>query len=429
MRTHPPRRGFSLVELVIAMAIGAVVVAGATALMLSQQRNFQSTSGDRALQEAARIALGRVSEDLRQAGFGVDPALVFDFGNMTNVRMDRAAKGATFDVASADQACTDTPVACRDSTLIPDEISFLSRDPGFGPHPLLAGVNAASTELKIFGPVKTTLGIGQLLQVLCYGGTMTWAYVQVSGATTTDAKGDVTVPILAGTTAFPNQNSSLDEGCFSSVASYLPTGKIDPDSVTSAAKVFKVDRFRYFVQRYDDAGAVKGWGTAGARPYLMLDQGLKDGPLPGGAAILSVVAPDVEDLQLAYIFPNAAADQLVGATAGTALAASDKGIDLAPPSPSPAFSDDPAAPTRLTHHPGNIRGVRVILVVRTPSADPRIPGDPVPAAGNRAAAPRTDGFRRLLVETTVPVRNLGMLAPYYPSYDLAGATQLNAGGG
>ena len=424
MNAHPPRRGFSLVELMVAMAIGAVVVAGAAALMLGQQRHFQSTSSDRALQEAARIALGRLGEDLRQAGFGVDPALVFDFGDMANVRMDRAAKGAAFSVTSADPKCTATPVACRDSTAGPDEISFLSRDPLFGPHPLMVAATSGSATLKIAGPVKTTLAVGQVLQVLCYTGSMTWAYVQVAGPTITDGSGDVTIPIAPGATTFPRQNGSLDEGCYSATAIRV-AGKLDPDSLVGAAKVFKVDRFRYYIQSYDDAGAPKAWGTAGARPYLMLDQGLSDADGP----IQSVVAPDVEDLQVAYIFPNAAADRLVGATAGTALAAGATGIDLVPPSPTPAFSDDPAAPTRLTHHPGNIRGVQVSLVIRAPAIDPRISGDPIPAAGNRAAVVRNDGFRRVLVETTVSVRNLGMLAPYYPSYDLAGATQINAGGG
>ena len=425
MRSPRSMRGFSLVELVISMGIGAVVVAGATALMLSQQRNFQSSSSDRAIQETARIALGRMGEDLRQAGFGVDPALVFDFGEMAAVRIDRAAKGAAFAAATADDNCKTKPVECRDSTTAADELSFLSRDPLFGPHPLLAPLTAGASSLKMAGPVKATLLVGQILQVLCYTGTMTWAYVQVSGKPTVDGSGDVTVPISAGSTSvFPTQNGSLGETCFSSATSRVG-GVLDADSFVSAAKVFKVDRYRYYVTAYDASGAQKAPGTAGTRPYLMLDQGLSDDT----GRVLSVVAPDVEDLQLAYLFPNAAADQLVGATAGTALAAGATGIDLAPPSPTPAFSDDPGAPTRLTHHPGNIRGVRVSLVVRSPAADARVAGDPVPAAANRAALPRTDGFRRLLVETTIAVRNLGMLAPYYPSYDPAGATQLNVGGG
>ncbi len=425
------RRGYSLIELMVAIGISLVVIAGALLLLRGQERSFQVTSGDRYLQEASRVALGHLGRNLSRAGFGVDPALAFDFGPMNAVRMDRAYQGQTFSTSSAPTgAGAACGALCRDSTAGPDEIVFRSRDPAFGPHPLTVAATSASVALTFAGPVRSPLLPGQILQVACYSGTMTWAYVQVSAASTAHADGTVTVPIAAGTTTFPRQNAWLDDPCFGGVAT-MAGGAPTTASLATAAEVFKVDQFHYFIRTYDAAGAEQPWGTPGARPWLMLDQGLTDA---GGNLVTSTVAPDVEDLQLAYVFPADAATPLVGATAGVAITDDDAGVNLAPASGCPAYSDPADAATRSNHHPGNIGAVRVSVVIRSATADPALAGETtVPAAGNRAALAGEPGFRRLVVETTVDVRNLGALAPYYPSYGTypaaSGSRQLNVGGG
>ena len=182
-RNRDDARGFSLIEMLVALGVGAIVIAGAIALMISTQRHFESTSKDRYLQETARVALGHLSNNLRMAGFGVDPALAFDFGQLATARMDRALGGATFSTTAypSDSGASCTSL-CRDSTSAPDEIVFYSRDPSFGPHPLTVAPAAGSTSLTVAGQVNVQTG--QILQVVCYTGAMTWAYVQVSGAPT-----------------------------------------------------------------------------------------------------------------------------------------------------------------------------------------------------------------------------------------------------
>lgn len=408
-------RGFTLVELLVGVAVGAIVVGAAVALLSAQQRSFRSSSDDRALQETARVALSRLSADLRVAGFGVDPALAFDFGAQAAVRMNRGLPGSTF--ASASLAC-DTPVSCRDSITGSDEVVFLSRDPLFG-HVLRAAALTTSNTLSISGPLNVPLLAGQILQVMCYSGAQTWAYVQVSADVAASTDKTVSVPIEASTTSdFPRQNGNFADSCFSTVAkdedapATPPPGwqaGMTPDSIAAAAKVFKVDRYRYFVRRFT------------GRPYLMLDRGL------GGAA--DVIAPDVEDLQLAYLLPAAAADRVVGAAEGTAIAADETGFELQPAAGVPAYGDDLADLTLQTHHPGNIRGVRVALVVRSPEPlQTRIDTDRVPAAGNRPEVAGDPGYLRLRVETTVSTPNMDARAPYFPMYG-ALAEQQNVGGG
>jgi len=65
---RPPtrtRRGFSLVEIITALTILAVIGAAMTKMMLSQTRNFQYDSGGRRSRTAARSAMNILITDLR----------------------------------------------------------------------------------------------------------------------------------------------------------------------------------------------------------------------------------------------------------------------------------------------------------------------------------------------------------------------------
>jgi type IV pilus assembly protein PilW len=434
--THASR-GFSLVELMVALVVSLIVIAGAISLMVGQQRAFETTSADRYQQEIARVVLSHVGGNLRNAGFGVDPALAFDLGPMNNVRMDRAPGGQLFSTTSYPVAGGGGCVGlCRDSTNGPDEIVFFSRDPSFGPHPLTVGVTAASNRLTIAlvpGQTNVAVQTGQVLQIACYTGSMSWAYVTVSGAPTANGDGTASIPITnLGSTNFPNQTAFLADTCFTATATVALVGgvfTVTPASLLTAAEVMKVDRYHYYVQAYDPNGNVRAFGNPNARPYLMFDQGLRDG---GGNLVTSVVSPDVEDLQFEYIFPFDAVTPLVGATAGVALATDDTGLNLAPAAGCPAFSDATTSASRLNHHPGNIGAVRLGLVARSQTSDPTQTDPTVPAAGNRAVVNGPTGYTRFFIETTVAVPNLSAQAPYFPTWgttSAAGTRTLNVGGG
>lgn len=397
-------RGFSLVELLVGVAVSTIVVATGVALLLGTQRLFVTGTADRAMQETARVALDEVLRNLRVAGYGLEPTFAFDFGQ-ANTIMDRVPAGTQ--VRFGGYGCA-TPVTCRDSIAGPDELVFYARDPTFSKD-LTGAVGAAS--LTLTGPAPT-LGRGQILQVMCYGvgGQWLWAYVTVD---TFDASNPAQVQVTLQASPglandFPYQNALLSgQACFGS----------------GLRRAFKIDRYRYFVAAVDTAGAQQAWGTVGTRPFLMLDRGLPGGP--------SVVAPDVEDLQVSYVFPLADAStgaQLVGTTAGTAVTADASGIDLAPALGIPAFSTPGIDPIRTSHHPANIRAVRVAITVRSERLDPKVLDATVPAALNRPSVAGEAGYRRMVFESTSNVHNLEIRLPLFPTYDPAG-TSGNFGGG
>jgi len=388
-------RGFTLIEMAVTIALSAIVLAGAVVLVTATQRMLTTGAGDRAMQETARVALGELTAGIRSAGYGLEPNFAVDFGQATT-NMDRLPAGQ--DVRFGGFAC-DGNVTCRDSVAGPDEIVFYTRDPTWmrelnGP--------AAAGSIKLAGDLSA-LSPGQILQLMCYGvgNQWQWAFVTVSKVTT--SSGTVEFEENTGLpNDFPHQNTLAAGTCFAS----------------GQRRAFKIDRYRYYVAAFDDAGAARAWGTPGARPYLMLDQGLKDGDNP----IVNVIAADVEDLQVAYVFPLAgttATAQLVGATGGTRLAQSADGIDLVPDSTIgiPRLSTPTQDPTRTTHHPANLRAIRVAVTVRSQLQDPSIDDAAVPAMFNRPAIPAEAGYRRLVFESATDLPNMDIRLPVFPIYD------------
>ena len=410
------RRGFTLVELLVGITVSLVAIAGALLMLQGQKRSFQLSSADRSLQETGRMALDAMSRDLRMAGYGTDPAMVFDFGQMTSVPMDRAPQGTGKTVTFGGSASGDTGfpcsalVSCRDSASGPDELAFQYRNPYFN-HQILAVPSTSS--IQIAGPLRQPIRAGQVLQAVCMSGDMVWAYVRAASEVPASDGTTVLVPLESGVDLdYPHQNATLANTCFA----------------TGMARLLEMERVRYFVQSYAPDGQVVAWNTAGSRPYLMADRGLRDA---GGTPLLDVVAPDVEDLQVAYVFPLAAVEaQVAGATPGTQLVDGTLGIDITPDSGLvPTYAAARLSAVRATHYPANVRAVRASIVVRSPNPDTER-GDPaLPAIGNRPAVTASDPlYRRSVFETSVALPNMEARAPFFPAVDPA-STLLNVGGG
>jgi len=408
--------GFTLLELMISLVVVLFFTIGAMALLKQQQRSFQNTASDRALQETARAALSHMGENLRRAGYGIEPVLAFDFGPLN--------------IPTATPIVTQSSgVSCRDG-IGPngsDELVFYSRDPSFGRPLTAAPVGGA---LTISGGLRTPIYLGQILQVMC-AGAADWAYVTVGTTAAANWTGppaaepaSTAITLGAGNADdFPVQNARLARTCFNA----------NPASV----RAFKIDRFRYYI----------GWApdpeTPNGRPYLMLDRGLTG---PNGA-IPEPVAPDVEDLQVAYVFPNATGGPAtVGDQLGVPITDSPASIQLnAIP---PLYNDPPDLPTRNNRSPANIRAVKVSVVTRTPGSDPQLAdianisaanqspvdyvggGNLVPGAGNRGDQAGDSHHHRLRVEASEGTRNLDSRVPYAPPYTTNGGLDgLNVGGG
>ena len=66
------QRGLSLVELLIAMALGLLLTVGALQMMLSSQGLYRTTDSLSRIQESGRFALDFLAKDIRMAGYNTE---------------------------------------------------------------------------------------------------------------------------------------------------------------------------------------------------------------------------------------------------------------------------------------------------------------------------------------------------------------------
>jgi len=72
-------RGFSLVELLLALAIGMVLVLGASQVVIHSRVTQAAQQAATLLQDDARFVLGKITQDIRQAGvFGCLPVVAIE---------------------------------------------------------------------------------------------------------------------------------------------------------------------------------------------------------------------------------------------------------------------------------------------------------------------------------------------------------------
>ncbi len=76
---HRRPRGVTLIELTIAVAVSAIVLAALFGVVQSQQTAFFQGQLQRGAQGAARAALTYVEQRVMLAGYGMDAPLAFDF--------------------------------------------------------------------------------------------------------------------------------------------------------------------------------------------------------------------------------------------------------------------------------------------------------------------------------------------------------------
>jgi len=83
--------GFSLVELLISMALGLILISGMIAVFSGSKRTSELTSEMANMQESARFALQTIAEDLRSAGF--QGCLGLGNGRLTDVTGTQVLNG------------------------------------------------------------------------------------------------------------------------------------------------------------------------------------------------------------------------------------------------------------------------------------------------------------------------------------------------
>lgn len=429
-----PHRGFTLVELVISMAVTVIVLAAAMTVVHAQQKAYHDGEKLRGAQGSGRRAIVALEESLPRAGFGVDASLAIDL------------------VPWYGGTCPAEMAPCRrDSTSNSDELVFYARDPGYwipaqnaqDPRGHAWRVSSVqSLTLELAGRQGDVFRKGQIFQLVCAGASK-FAYLiadQTVGPLAAD--GVTAIQLVPADTADPSnpfrrQDFAVAETCFNAAA------PADP------ARAFLIDRYRFHVRPFPVGGVA---GATEYDPFLVLDQGV-DRNLDGvvDAADEQVVAEGIELLQVSYIFNSASGIPTAGETAGTAITFSPGAASAATtaadtltttvfpgPAPLPGQSlyaptsfygytfGPPADPARLTNHQANIQAVHVAVLARsaTPDRQSAVGTNPGFRLLNETALPTwitayaaasggRDGYQRVVLDATVNLPNMANRAMTY----------------
>jgi type IV pilus assembly protein PilW len=418
MRAPRPPRGLTLVEVVVALGVSAIVLVGALLAARAQQKAYADGQQVREAQGAARSALLFIEQKVPLAGFGMDPALALDFGWYT----------------TGPCPFTGTPACPRDSATNADELVLYARNPQYwvprtsgedfrGRAWAIGALDVSGDKVTVKARAGDVFAKGQILQLVCEGGAR-WAYVTVASTVPRrTADGDQMLDLEAvGTGADPFRNQALaTDACFT------PSGGVRP-------RVFQIDRYRFHVRPVDV-------GTGIADPFLVLDTGTdvnldtlvdEDDEL--------ILAEGIETMQVAYQFTR---NELgaAGTTPGTAITVAAGSAATADqvtnkvtrtdfPGAAPAsvtgefvyartsffpFTLVPPLPAqRETNHQANIRSIRIALLARSATRDSTRLVQSRLADGaslfnlnvNPSWIGNDLGFERVTLETTVALPNM-----------------------
>lgn len=338
-------KGFTLVEVLIAMAIASVIGMAGVSLFSSTNWAYKFNEDVADAQQNVRISSDRLVKDIRVAGFGLpDPPFSLSFSGLS------ATPTALLTPLTS-------PITVSNSSTGPDSITILGI--GFEVGTLSKGSN---TDCNDSGKGKICLGsAGNANNFFSGSGPYTYQtnrrYISLNGTTfielaTTQTDADRLVGKL--TLGTP---STLDR------------------DYRDGTQVYIIQAVNYSIDTDTAIGCSISNPCLVSRDYTML----RGGNSPGERV---VVAEGIEDLQFAY---------------GIDLNPRDGKIDYVAPYTTAAFLNSPSDPS-------SIIAVRASIVAKAKNPDPKVGGFTRPALEDRAAG-TPDKFRRRVLTKVVKLRN------------------------
>jgi type IV pilus assembly protein PilW len=396
-------RGFTLIELMMSVAILAFVVAGISQVLIAQSQASNVQSLQRDLEESGRLAMLEIARAVRLAGYGMAPVAAFDFGRYGCSTPDNQATCYCTTANAKTTACS-SGAFLRDRTDGPDELVVNYREPMFSRVITSVTTGGTAPVITLNAPLKTAPRPGTIMELISPSVGKA-AYFKVASSTTN------TITFLALTTADGYYPVPLPGPLLASV---------DASFVGGAA--LQINRVRYFISN-DTDGVPSLWKERGNGNELLF-RGIEDmqlsydigqGPPPpfgiapttGPATTCTPGNPN----GWSYGLCPTASVPLIGATLGSVTT-----LGIPPATPTVTMdwiNDNYDSAGRYSGLAANIRNVTISIVARATRASPDKTGDSVPAIGNRPAR-AADTFRRMVLQMNEQPINLTARSEFMP---------------
>lgn len=348
------RQAFTLVELMIAIAIASVVIVGLYSLFTMQTRQFLFQDLQMEMHQNQRFAADVLTRSVRMAGFGTSGRVNGYLGSSGDVDNDLPAI-TSYDAWSGGNGT--------------DAITVVYGDPSLTMGTDVSALKNCETDRLQFVP--TMLDYGDKLGEFQAGEMMMCMdYASLSGMETY-------LWVLSGNPTGTGEVPVYDATSYLDYQTVCPVGEnISPAILCSKAQVMT-----FYI---DNATGDATPGTPD-NPVLMVDMDL-DWPEDDDVPLVE----NVEDLQIEYCLEDADGDGAVDSCTGAGATWVDSITD--------AEGDD-------------VQMVRLHLLVRSSRTDPNdLYTSTRPALANHGAASSEDGYYRQVMMTEVTVRNLRLQA-------------------
>ena len=151
-RARADQRGFTLAELLVAIAILGLIMLGVMTLLISGNESYLHGSNQAEAQASVRAGLERMTQDVREAGY--DP------------------QGLSCTAIGVPAGCFNPIVNPGNVAIVPTPTSFMTQNDwnGAGPGPIQAGIQVPVN--YVFGGVATNVNRGEQTTYSIVGGNL-----------------------------------------------------------------------------------------------------------------------------------------------------------------------------------------------------------------------------------------------------------------
>jgi type IV pilus assembly protein PilW len=168
VQRHKRQKGFSLIELMIALVLGLLLMAGVTQVFVANNQLYRVTEAHSQLQDNARFALEILSRDIRSAGYGgcraIDKMNVIQIANApvpTEMSANTIITGSEADTASTWTPALPTALA---EALGGTDVITLQRGTGCGAT-LTGNIGSSNANVKVAAPNSCNISAGDILMI------------------------------------------------------------------------------------------------------------------------------------------------------------------------------------------------------------------------------------------------------------------------
>ena len=327
MKPHPPQfcAGFSLVELMVALVLGLVIMAGVLSIYVGMSQSVRTETAISRLQENARFGVEKLSNDVRQAGFTGCVTAV-------NVLLDTTAAGyspALYDLSRAlsgwEYTGTGPGTTFTSTTLVPTGVPVGNWDDAAS-----ADLDASFQNQVVPGSdVLIVRHAGPPLDLVASGNTpVNAANVNLTTASGIERDTIVLISDCAGSDLFQNRSDhsahNLNRG----------TGSV-PGNVNPASKDFShqydgtVQIYRFSISAYYVGTGARGEPARFRRTDPKGDAGVTEELVDGVETMQVSYGEDTDGDRIADVYrpANAVGDwaRVVSAKLGLLLRQRDEG--------------------------------------------------------------------------------------------------------